>query len=268
MSRFLLLHGFAGSHESFEHFSRLLPRGATVWAPNLFGHGGPEQSSLAVHSFAAEVERLLVQLEARRHLATQVQAHEPWHVVGYSLGGRVALGMALAQADRGGGLISRVTLVGANPGLAKEAERGARCISDDKWGQLIEQEGIAQFLVAWRAQRLFASQAELSDAVLERQRRIALGHDSTRLAAAMRTLSLGRMPYYGGQLDALGPGKDDSSVRVTLDWVAGSLDAKFSQIASRWAEASGGQFYSVAEIGHNVLLEAPEELARIVLRAQ
>ena len=216
MNRYLLLHGFAGSHSSFDAFTQLLPPSATVCALNLLGHAGLSDTAAVPKSFEQQVELLLEDLERRDRASSDSEA-EPWHVVGYSLGGRVALGMALAQAERSKLLVGRATLVGVNPGLAEEVDRQERLSSDEAWADRIETEGVADFLEAWRAQALFASQAGLPDEVLKKQQAIALNHDPSRLAQAMRTLSLGRMPYYGDALEALGR-RPDAPGRMVLDW--------------------------------------------------
>ncbi|HET9622186.1 MAG TPA: alpha/beta fold hydrolase, partial [Kofleriaceae bacterium] len=73
-------------------------------------------------------------------------------VIGYSLGARVALGLVAA------GVVPRAVLISVNPGIA-DAERPARRASDAAWAARARTGGLADFLAAWQAQPLFASQA-------------------------------------------------------------------------------------------------------------
>lgn len=259
MSGLILLHGFGGSPASWDAFRACLPSEQVVWAPELIGHG---VACRAGHGFEDEVTRLLEGLsEVSRSTST-----DRWWLVGYSMGGRLALGMLVRAA----GLELEHTfaggsLIGANPGLEGEEPRRARRRNDARWSRTLEAEGVEAFLEAWRAQPLFASQERLPAAELERQRRITLRHDPVQLACAMRALSLGSMPVYR---DALG------DIHEPVDWIVGSLDQKFQALAeeaiermpARGSRAAkrGGRLVSVPEVGHNVVLEAPEQLARLV----
>ena len=256
MPGLILLHGFGGSTASWDAFREHLPADQVVWAPDLVGHGVRCRPGLG---FDDEVSRLLEELgEVSERTST---AH--WWLVGYSMGGRLALGMMVRAGGKEieAGLMG-ASLIGANPGLEGEQPRRARRQSDGRWSRLLEAEGVSAFLDAWRAQPLFASQERLPAVDLERQRGITLGHDPAQLACAMRALSLGSMPVYR---DALG------HVHQPVDWIVGALDPKFRGLAEEAVERmssagrQGARLVSVPGVGHNVVLEAPEQLAQLVL---
>ncbi len=244
----VLVHGFSGSPASWRRLTARL--GSRAWAPALRGHAGagvPAAGDDSGAAFSAEVERLA------RAIADNVPA--PRFLVGYSLGGRIALGLLASRPD----LFVGAVVVGANPGLPNDAERTVRRQEDETWARLIEEQGVEAFDREWSALPLFASQNRLDADLLAEQRRTRLGHEPRALAAAMRALSLGAMPDFRPVLPAVG-------CPVTL--VAGGLDSKFVELAAQMAALlPAGRLEIVDGVGHNVPLEAPGRLARLVDRA-
>jgi len=236
----LLLHGFGGAPPAWDEVRDAIAAGGPrrVIAPALFGHGPPRDDERGVATFDAEVDRVAALLP-----------DGPVDVAGYSLGGRVTLGL-LARHP---GKVARAIVVGANPGLPNDAERAARREGDEGWAARLERDGIDAFFDAWEAQPLFATQRELPAAARARQRALRRGHDPARLAAAMRVLSLSRMPDYAPAL---------AEVRGPVTWIAGERDPKFRDIARRGASLSPrGEARIVRGAGHNVVLEAPLAVA-------
>src|SRR5262245_51008713 len=122
----VLLHGFTGSPESFGAVLTRIPTRA-AHCPALVGHGAPAGD---VRTFDDEVDRLVSGF-----------GDAPAHVAGYSLGARLALGIAVKHPQR----VARLTLVGVHPGLASQAERDERRRADARWVELLETCGIAAF---------------------------------------------------------------------------------------------------------------------------
>lgn len=237
MTPLALLHGFSGSPESWAPVvERLAPRPAIV--PPLFGHA-PE--SATVETFEDEIHRLARVIGS---------AGGPFHLCGYSLGGRLALGLLVHHPD----LFVRATIVGAHPGLDDESARTERVQSDEQWARLLENEGVAAFVERWQAQPLFSTQARLPQAERDRIRHERLRHDARGLARAMRVLGLGTMPCFTPRL---------SSVTVPVTLMAGELDAKFTALGARVArELPHGRLVLVPGVGHNVPLEDPNAIVR------
>ncbi len=251
--KFVLLHGFSGSPESFYELRRSLalalgPEFAmTLEAPALIGHGN-EASTLPISTggFEDEVQRLLATLPEGMNDGI----NDPIHLVGYSLGGRLALGMALAAPTR----FRSLTLIGAHPGLDSHAAREERRQSDEAWANLLETQGIGPFVEAWQAQALFQTQLEVNAEALAEQRRIRLRHEPRALAAALRQLSLSRMPSYAKHL---------SELRLSVDLITGEHDLKFTAIAQSMLKLMPhAQHHKAPAAGHNVVLEAPDWLGR------
>lgn len=238
-----LLHGFTGSPVSFAPVLDALGP-VDAFLPRLVGHGDPADA--AVGSFDAEVDRLAELLSARA---------SRWALAGYSLGGRLALGLLVRHEA----LFGRAVLIGAQPGLAAAADRRDRATADEAWCQLLETEGISAFADAWQRQPLFATQADLPGPRLEAQRRERIGHDPRGLARSLRVTGLSVMPDLMPQL---------RGVQAPTTWMAGERDVKFRGVAERMAAAlPGARAEIVPGAGHNLPLERPGEVAR-VLRAE
>lgn len=246
MTGLVLIHGFTGSPASFD---ALVGRLAQRWPrlgvhrPALLGHGGEAASGTL--RFEQEVDRI-----ARSVVRAGASGS---HLCGYSLGARIATGLLA----RHGQLFAGATLIGVHPGLSNAAERAARVGSDERWCELLSRRGVGAFLDAWQAQPLFASQRGLPAAEAARQRRIRSSHSAPGLMRALRVLGLGQMPDYRGALRA---------ARGRLRLIAGERDDKFVALARALAErAAGSELDLVPGVGHNVLLEAPDHVARSLL---
>jgi 2-succinyl-6-hydroxy-2,4-cyclohexadiene-1-carboxylate synthase len=174
------------------------------------------------------------------------------HLVGYSMGARVALGLALRYPQ----LVSRLTLIGVNPGLEDQRARAERRAWETRWMQVLTREGIDAFADAWEALPLWQSQRTLPPERLARQRAARRAHDPRRLAAALDVLGLGAMPNLWPELPRL---------EIPIHLIAGERDAKFKRLAERIAEhAPRARISLVPDAGHNPILEAPHELAPLL----
>jgi 2-succinyl-6-hydroxy-2,4-cyclohexadiene-1-carboxylate synthase len=233
----VLLHGFLGGGDSWRRvLAAPASRGIETWCPDLPGHGPtppPRGFSLAVEELAGEI--------GRRFAA-------PVGVAGYSLGGRLALGLLAAFPT----LFAAGLLIGVSPGLGPP-ERAARAAGDAAAARRLRQEGLPSFLAEWRRQPLFASQERLPAVLLAEQQEINLRHDEGRLAAALELLSPGLMPDYRPLLPR---------VAAPVALLAGGEDAKFSALAAEmFRSLPDARLEIVPGAGHNLLLEAPEAVA-------
>ena len=172
-------------------------------------------------------------------------------LAGYSMGGRLALALALRHSER----VRALVLVSASPGLADGEERAARHAADEALADRIEAIGVEAFAREWAAQPLFAGQSEEVAALAheDRLRRSAAEH-----AAQLRGLGTGVMPPLWDRLGEL-------TMPVTL--VVGARDTKFLAIAWRMAERlPDAEVVVVAGAGHAVALEAPQAVADAIAR--
>ena len=203
--------------------------------PDLPGHGMAAERRPASFAACAAYVRAL--------------ADGPCTLVGYSMGGRIALHTAFAMP----GLVRRLVLVGASPGIADAGERSARRQADEALADRIEAIGVEAFAAEWGAQPLFAGQEERVAAAAHADR---LRNTASGLAAALRGLGTGVMEPLWDRLPSL-------AIPVVL--VVGERDEKFHAIGSRMVAAiSGSRLVVVAGAGHAVQLERPEAVAAAI----
>ena len=217
-----------------------LPLQTRVICPVLLGHDGrdPDLAAEAAPDFQTALDRLAAELRAA-HLG-------PLHLCGYSLGARVALGLLVRHPE----LFSRATLIAVHPGLTDAEERRERAAADERWAELLESQGLAEFLKKWAQQPLFNTQAALPAAVLAAQDAVRRRHSEKGLALALRVLGLAQMPDYTAALPTL---------HLPVRLVVGAHDAKFLALAERAAALlPQAAVLPVPGVGHNVLLEAPD----------
>ena len=151
----LVLHGFTGAAESMEGVARGLAPFARVARLDLVGHGQSDApdapAAYAMGACATQVA------DAARALG-----FERPHLLGYSMGGRVALAAVIARPEAFASLV----LVGATAGIADPTARAERIAADAALADSILQGGLERFVDAWMAQPLFASQARLGPELL------------------------------------------------------------------------------------------------------
>lgn len=206
----LALHGFTGSGMDFECFVSGTVDYCAWWAPDLMGHGGsPVSEAVADYTVEAQMGYLDEIVE---------QIGEPFVLLGYSMGGRLALRYALERPERVAGMI----LVGASPGLMNEEERRVRQASDERLAESIVKDGVEVFLKEWQESPMIKSQKEIPSRWREgrmerRHRNNALG-----LANALRGMGAGVMEPLWGRLGEI-------ECPVTL--ITGERDKKYCEIA-------------------------------------
>jgi 2-succinyl-6-hydroxy-2,4-cyclohexadiene-1-carboxylate synthase len=232
----VLLHGFSGAPATFAETIARLPLGRPMRAWALPGHDGEPP----VESFDAAVDALAERI-----------GEAPIHVVGYSMGARLALGLCVRHPA----LVARATLIGVHPGLSDDAELRERAEEDARWARLIE-EDLERFAAAWEEQPVLAVRSPVPPARLAAHRALRLRHDPAALARTMLTLGLAAMPDYGPVL---------SGIAVPVDLVVGELDDKFRPIAESMIEQiPSARLHVIPGCGHNVPLEHPAALAALL----
>ncbi len=238
----VLLHGFTHTGASWQPVIEALGERYRAIAPDIRSHGT-----------AGELEPVALE-PVIGDIAAAVDG--PFTLVGYSMGGRIALHVALALR---GQRIERLVLIGASPGLADDGQRAERVASDDALAEEIEALAAArgagaamdEFAHRWASGTpvLAGQPAEVRERVhADRLRNTPVG-----LARALRGLGTGALPPLWDRLSEL-------SMPVTL--IVGERDAKFRAVADEMAaHIPNVSRLTVPGAGHAVHLEAPTAVA-------
>jgi 2-succinyl-6-hydroxy-2,4-cyclohexadiene-1-carboxylate synthase len=170
-------------------------------------------------------------------------------LVGYSMGGRLALHAALREPDRFAALV----LVGVTAGIEDPCEREERRQSDESLAEWMERRSIEEVVERWEQQPVFATQSpELRDF----QRTGRLSHDPEKLAELLRSAGQGASPPVWERL---------GSLRSPVLLTAGEQDRRYATAAQRMAEEiPDARVKLIRDAGHAPQLEAPDEFAAVL----
>jgi 2-succinyl-6-hydroxy-2,4-cyclohexadiene-1-carboxylate synthase len=238
----MLLHGYTGKASDMCTLACAFEHEFETIAPDLPGHG--RSLAAAAHEFQACLDDLVATLEAN--------GHDRAHWLGYSMGARLALALALRHPDR----VASLVLLAGRAGIEDPAERAARHAVDEALAARIEAIGVETFVDEWLAQPLFATLARRGPALMAEQRRARLHNDAQALATSLRMLGPGAQPPLFAELPRL-------EAPVLL--VAGELDSRFVDIARDLAgRLPRAEVAIVPDAGHAAHVEQPERFQRIV----
>jgi 2-succinyl-6-hydroxy-2,4-cyclohexadiene-1-carboxylate synthase len=232
----VLLHGFTNTGASWDPVAAALPERYRALAPDIRGHGtAGDRRPVTLPAVIGDVSALAGTFE----------------LGGYSMGGRLALHVAFAVPGR----VTRLTLIGASPGLADPGERGERRAADEALADEVERMTIEQFTERWAQTPVLAGQRPDVLAAVNAQR---LSNSPAGLAAALRGLGTGALPPLWDRLGELA---------LPVELVVGERDQKFRDTAERMAAAlPDARVHTVAGAGHAVHLEDPAAVAEIIGR--
>ncbi|HEY0754491.1 MAG TPA: 2-succinyl-6-hydroxy-2,4-cyclohexadiene-1-carboxylate synthase [Ktedonobacteraceae bacterium] len=242
----VLLHGFTGSVANWTALLPLLMTPARrLIACDLLGHGQADAPAdpgrYSIEHCQADLLALLSTLDVGPREAI---------LLGYSMGGRIALYTALS------GYLRALILESASPGLADERERTQRQLSDKGLAERIEREGVEAFVNGWEMLPLFSSQQKLPQETQVALRRQRLTNRASGLANSLRGVGTGSQPALHERLPEL-------DLPTLL--LAGELDPKFSQIASQMVhDMPQASLHIVPGAGHTIHLEQPALFAALV----
>ncbi|MFO7681176.1 MAG: 2-succinyl-6-hydroxy-2,4-cyclohexadiene-1-carboxylate synthase [Chloroflexota bacterium] len=242
----ILLHGFTGSSQNWQPLLPALTTHFQVLIPDILGHGrsaSPENPTrYQIAQVAADILTLL-----------DPHASQPAHLLGYSMGGRLALYLAVHYPER----FTSLVLESASPGLKSEAERAKRRQSDNALADRVEREGIEAFVDDWESLPLWSSQQHLSPetrAALHQQR---LQNNPTGLANSLRGMGAGAQPSLWQTLP---------EITMPVLVLTGELDHKFCSIGEEMALLlPQAKHITVSGAGHTIHLEKPAQYSQIVV---
>lgn len=241
----IMLHGFMGNSRSWDHIADALQQHVRLIRLDLLGHGASQKD--------VSIERYALKQKALDVLAIADALHVPaFHLLGYSLGGRVAQHVALLAPER----LHSLILESASPGIADLKERLARQRADEQRANAIETDGIHAFVSYWEALPLFASERNVSPqqrAALHLQR---VNNSPLGLARSLRGAGAGTQQYTLPQLKTW--------PKPTM-LLAGELDTKYVKALQHMARViPQAKLRIVPEAGHAIHRERPKQYVQVV----
>ena len=243
----LLLHGFGGDVHAWRNLRAVLEPCHQVIALDILGHGGSDKPASAVcyrmENVADDIIALLDKLEVGR-----------LHLLGYSMGGRLALYLALRLGSR---RFRSLILASASPGLYSQQERDERICRDHHLADQIEANGIAWFVDFWEGLPLWNTPTALPVDVLAAQRRQRLGNHPVGLANSLRGMGSGAQPSLWDEL---------LSLKMPVQLIVGEHDRKFLRINREMAALiPQATMQIIPDAGHRVHLDNPPLFQQAVI---
>ena len=229
-----LLHGFTQTAACWGPFADELSTTHSLVAIDLPGHGGSGEVradlSQTAELVASSVDRGIV--------------------IGYSLGGRVALHLALGHPQ----LVERLVIISATGGLDSEEERRQRRVADESLADHLEDIGVDAFLDEWLSQPMFASLT-----AQQSFRELRATNAAAGLASSLRLSGTGTQESLWSRLGEL-------TMPVLV--IAGANDEKFTHLGHRLVESIGtnASIQLIDNAGHSAQLENPAATAATVTK--
>jgi 2-succinyl-6-hydroxy-2,4-cyclohexadiene-1-carboxylate synthase len=244
----LLLHGFTGRGSGWGRHAAAFARRFRVILVDLPGHG---RSGIPVDPARASVERTAADL------ATILRRLDgaPASVLGYSLGARIALALAVDHPE----VVRRLVLESPSAGIVEAADREARREADARLAADLEAGGVEAFVDGWERQSVFASHARLPARVAARLRAERLDNRPAGLATILRGAGQGSMAPLHDRL---------AGIHAPTLVIAGALDPAGRERAEVVAAGiPGSRLVLIAGAGHTPHLETPTAFRSLALEA-
>jgi len=237
------LHGFMGCMQDWDKIVNALRHDFSCLVIDLPGHGkslGLDSEAFTFPGAARRVAQVLESTDAT-----------PVSIVGYSMGGRFAMYMAVHYPH----LCSAIVVESAMAGITEKKARADRRALDETWARKLEQGEFEEFIRTWYSQPVFASLAG-TPALLEEVIKHRRKNDPKGLAKALRGFSVGLQPPLWKNL---------SSTEIPVLLITGEKDRKYVGIIKKMgAKLPLAHIVLVPGVGHNVHVENPTRFVESV----
>ncbi len=240
----VLLHGFMQTAATWNFVAPELAQGHCIYALDFVGHGSSDKPhTRKAYDYNGVVEAVGAFL--REVACVHPETHDPRkaHVLGYSMGGRVAVQVALLNPQN----VYSVILESSGLGPADEEERAAAEARNKDWAQKLRQAGIEEFVALWEELPLFETQKQRNLAAKVRPERLA--NDAEALALCLEGMGKHAMPLESDTVSGL------ASIWLPVKYIWGAQDKTCERPAHQLSRE--GFDVSAIGVGHNVHLEAP-----------
>ncbi len=241
----VLLHGFTGTHHTWDDICERLVNKHFLVTPDLPGHGKSVTSrGMEGMSLDSTSDALLEVLDRA--------GVERTAMLGYSLGARLALTFALRHQDR----LTSLILESASPGIRNHVERQARRKMDYALARDIERHGLDWFIRYWQDTPLLATQKTQTPQVIQKISSERLSNTARGLAMSLTSASPGRMHPLWDRLEC---------IKIPVLMIVGEKDEKYLPIAKEMKKHFAHCTLSVVKgAGHATHLENPDVFGEVV----
>jgi 2-succinyl-6-hydroxy-2,4-cyclohexadiene-1-carboxylate synthase len=241
----LLLHGFTGDSSTWLPFCEKWGKHSRLIIPDLIGHGKTDAPQNAdryqIEAGAKDLLYILEKLDCKKV-----------DVLGYSMGGRLALTFAILYPEK----VNRLILESSSPGLLTETERLERRMKDGELADFIIEKGMENFVDYWENIPLFSTMRNLPQKIKDKVRQQRLLHSPQGLANSLVGMGTGAQPSWWGKLEQV-------DLQVLL--LTGEKDEKFCRIAEKMQKLLKNSNWMVIEnSGHALHVEVKEKFGTIV----
>ena len=245
LSTIVFLHGFTGSSTSWREITKLLKGKYRTIAVDLTGHGKS--------SIPEDVDRYSMdqQVEDLEELFAELSLDQ-FILVGYSMGGRIALAYTTRHSIR----VSSLVLESSSPGLKTKDERAERQAADSRLAERILRDGLPAFIDFWGNIPLFASQKTLSEEKQLAVRNERLSQSEIGLANSLRGIGTGSQASYWESI---------GTVNLPVLLITGKLDTKFVNISREMQrDFPNVRHETIEHAGHAIHVEKPDTFATMI----
>lgn len=241
----LCLHGFTGNRDTWNFLVPMLQNRYSLILVDIIGHG----ETVAPDNFERYgMEQVVKDL---KHILDDLKLPKA-HVLGYSMGGRLALAFSCLYPK----YVHSLMLESASPGLETEEERESRRSNDAKLAERILEKGIEAFVEQWGNIPLFETQKRLPIDIQTTIRKQRLENTPTGLSNSLLGMGTGSQPSYWEELE-------DLDFPVLL--VTGELDPKFCHIAKMMqSRLKNVEWKKINDVGHAIHVEDGQKFGKII----
>ncbi len=240
----LLIHGFTGSNKSFDIVSKYMQQYFKVVRIDLVGHGKSMTYNESDYSFENSINSIISIINKLKFRKV--------NILGYSLGGRIAMHIASNFQKK----INNLILCSASYGLENPEEKKKRINSDQKLISLLEEKGIKDFVNYWESISLWESENKLPLEKRTKHKKIRLENNPLGLAMNLKNQGQGKQNNLLPELQ-----KIDTKTLILY----GSNDEKYKRISKKLSNSiRKSKTIMVPESGHNIILENPIFVSREV----
>ncbi len=241
----VLVHGFTGSSQDWEHIIPRLPENFNYYAVDLIGHGNSD--SPAEKKFY-DTDFLI---SSFKELLSKI-SNEKFIFIGYSMGGRAVLSYSVQHPETVEGLVLESTTAG----IKDEHERNKRIKRDEEIAEFISSHSIEEFMEYWMNMDIFNTQKRFANSKLEEIKNSKLNNSKTGLSNFLRGFGTGQMKPLYDQLN---------KIKSKTLLVTGDLDDKFCSINDEMVRLfPSAKHVSLKNSGHNTHLETPKSFVKTV----